>query len=46
MHFLESVEDRDDNLFDFVRLELVLGLDFVIELTSFQEFDDDVQGVI
>lgn len=46
VHFFESVQNRNDDLFYLMRLEFVLGLDLVIELTSFQEFHNDVERVI
>ena len=37
VHFLQAAENRKDDSPGFVRSELVLGLDFVIELTSLEQ---------
>ena len=45
VHFLQALKDGVDGESGFVGLEFVLGLDFVVELSSFQKFDHDVERV-
>lgn len=45
VHFLEAKQNRVHDDFGLVGFEFVLGFDFVIELTAFQQFDDDVEGI-
>jgi len=46
VHLLESLKDGVDDELYLRGLELVFGLDFVVELASFQELYHDVEGVL
>lgn len=45
VHFLQTLKDRVDDQFALMSLEFILRLDFVVELSSFQQLYDYVKGV-
>ncbi len=46
MHFFETLEDAVDNCSDFIWFEFVLGLYLVVQLTSLQQFNNNIEGVL
>ena len=42
VHFLEAAEDSEDDFFGLTRLESILVLDLIIELSALQELHHDV----
>lgn len=43
VHFFEALQDAVDDGAGLEGIELVLGLDFVVELSSLQQLDYDVE---
>lgn len=46
VHLPEPAQDPMHNDSDLLGLELVLGLDFVVQMASWQKLEDNVQGVL